>query len=132
MRVTEITVSAGRTFNHPYEKYSNLKPQVTVKAALGEGEDWTEATKALQARAEMIVEDHKRIMLKQLEDLESLRTRQREAANLERTIREAQERLDRLRAAAGDVPALEGNVEGQDDKAEDAGDVRTPWPDRWR
>lgn len=114
MRVTEITISAGRTFGHPYEQYSNLKPQVTVKAALADGEDWTEAIKALQAKVEMIIEDHKRIMLKQLEELESLRVRQREVANLERTIRQAQENLDRLRAAAVDLPALEANVEGRE------------------
>lgn len=26
MKIIEVTVSAARTFNHPYEDYSNLKP----------------------------------------------------------------------------------------------------------
>lgn len=31
MKVIEIIVSAGRTFNHPNESYSNLRPQVSVR-----------------------------------------------------------------------------------------------------
>ena len=38
MKITEIVVSAGRTFNHPYENFSNLRPQVTLKATPDEGE----------------------------------------------------------------------------------------------
>ena len=30
-KITEITVSAGRTFNHPHESFSNLKPHVALK-----------------------------------------------------------------------------------------------------
>ncbi len=43
MVVTEIVVSAGRTFNHPYEQFSILKPSVTLKARIDEGEDWLQA-----------------------------------------------------------------------------------------
>lgn len=34
MRIKTITVTAGRTFNHPYEQYSNLRPEVTMVADL--------------------------------------------------------------------------------------------------
>jgi len=57
MQVTEVIVSAGRTFNHPYESYSNLRPMVTVKARLGPDEDPTKAINQLQALAEKTVED---------------------------------------------------------------------------
>jgi hypothetical protein len=51
MKVTEIIVSAGRTFNHPYEDYSNLKPQVTLKATVDDGENFEDAVKELQRKA---------------------------------------------------------------------------------
>lgn len=98
MKVTEIVVSAGRTFNHPYESYSNLKPGLTLKATLEDGEDATEAIKTLQAKAESLVEDHKRHLLNSLEEIHDLQNKQREAADLERTIQRAQSSLDRLRA----------------------------------
>ena len=55
MQITEITVHAGRTFNHPYESYSNLRPSLTLRAILTDGEDHLAATKALQAQAEGLV-----------------------------------------------------------------------------
>ena len=103
-QVQEIVVSAGRTFNHPFESYSNLKPSITVKATLNEGEDWEAATKQLQATAEGLIEDHKRHMLQTIEEVEELRRKGDEVARLDRQIRQAQERLDALRSGA---PALE-------------------------
>lgn len=32
MHITEITVKAGRTFNHPHESYSNLRADVEFRA----------------------------------------------------------------------------------------------------
>jgi hypothetical protein len=32
MKINSITVTAGRTFNHPHEQYSNLRPEVTMTA----------------------------------------------------------------------------------------------------
>lgn len=101
-RVTEITVSAGRTFNHPYESYANLKPMVTVRAALEEGEDWQEATKSLQATAERLVEDHKRHMLASIEELEQLSRKQAEVASIEASIVRAQAKLAALRRGEAD------------------------------
>ena len=97
MQVTEIVVSAGRTFNHPYEQYSNLKPHVTVKASLSEGEDFQAAIKELQSVAEGLVEDHKRNLLASIEELQEMSRRQQEVTRLESTIRRAQQDLDRLR-----------------------------------
>jgi len=97
MRVTEIVVSAGRTFNHPYESYANLKPQVTLKATLDEGEDSSAAVKELQAQAEQLVEQHKLIMLSEIRRLKQLQDTGEEVANLQEQIRRAQAALSRLR-----------------------------------
>ena len=35
MKINTITVTAGRTFNHPHEDYSNLRPSVTMTRATG-------------------------------------------------------------------------------------------------
>ena len=41
MKVTEIQVQGGYTITHPYESYSNLRCDVTVRAVVEEGEDAT-------------------------------------------------------------------------------------------
>jgi hypothetical protein len=97
MQITEIIVNAGRTFNHPYEQYSNLRPSITLKATLAEGEDAGAATKELQAKAEELVEDHKRNLLAQLEELYNLTQRQQEVASLEAGLLKAQRRIDEIR-----------------------------------
>lgn len=126
-RVTEITVNAGRTFNHPYESYSNLRPSVTIKAELLEGEDWEAATKELQAKAESMVEEHKQHMLRSLKELHDLTVRQREVASLEDSIRGAQSRLDRLRKGLP-VPVSyqqEMELKGSDDENEEPTNIDT-------
>ncbi|TXH09641.1 MAG: hypothetical protein E6R03_16485 [Hyphomicrobiaceae bacterium] len=97
MKITEITVTAARTFNHPYEQYSNLRPEVVLRATLDEGEDVNAATRALQAKAEGLVEDHKRGMLKSIEELYQLNLQQQEMQGLERTLRGAQQRIEEIR-----------------------------------
>lgn len=97
MKVIEVNVSAGRVVPHPFVSYANLKPQVSVKAIIEDGEDWQKITKELQAHAEQLVEDHKDNLIKQLEELEELSQRQREVAKLSDGIREAQRRLDNIR-----------------------------------
>jgi hypothetical protein len=104
MEVTEVTVYAGRTFNHPHEDYSNLRPGVTLKATLAEGDDPIAATKQLQAKAEQLVEDHKQSMLKSLDDLYYLNERQREVMGLQKTLEQAQERLDEIRRQNPELP----------------------------
>ena len=107
MKITEIIVGAGRTFNHPYEQFSNLRPQVTIKAVLDEGDDPEQIIKDLQAKAESMVEDHKNNMLQSLRELHTLSLRQREMAGLERQLREAQARLDEIRKEYPQITAEE-------------------------
>lgn len=96
-KVTTITVNAGRTFNHPYESYSNLRPSVTVTATLDEGEDFVEVTKQLQAQAEGLVEDHKNHMLNSLRELNDLTEKQARVRRLSASIQSAQRELDEIR-----------------------------------
>ena len=102
MKINTITVHAGRTFNNPYESYSNLKPEVILTAALDEGEDAKEAVKTLQAQAEGLVEDHKNALLKNLDDIDRMTKRQAEVSSLEQSIKRSQASLDRLRKEAAD------------------------------
>jgi hypothetical protein len=98
MKITTITVTAGRTFNHPFESYSNLRPEVTMTATLDEGEDAQSATKVLQSRAEGLVEDHKQGLLKSIHDLHSLTERQAEMRGLQKQLEAAQVQLTAIRS----------------------------------
>jgi hypothetical protein len=106
VHVTEITVSAGRVVSHPLESYANLRPQVTLKARLDEGEDPRAAVRTLQAQAEELVEDHKNALVANLIAIDRMRQREKQIAGLEQGIRRDQAELDRLRAKGADAPAL--------------------------
>jgi hypothetical protein len=54
-----IEASAGRTFNHPYEMYSNFRQSVTLRAVIQEGDNHTEAAKELQKQAEALADERK-------------------------------------------------------------------------
>jgi chromosome segregation ATPase len=97
MKITEIVVSAGRTFNHPYENFSNLRPQVTLKATLDEGDDPHAAAKELQGKAEKLVEDHKQNMLQTLRELHHLSMAKQEMYDVERKLADLNARLKDLR-----------------------------------
>ena len=105
-KITEITVHAGRVIPHPFTSYSNLKPGISYKAVLEDGEDAVEATKRLQAQAEGLLEDHCRHMITSLEELEDLKRDQARVASLKSSIENAQRELDRLREK---MPAIEMN-----------------------
>lgn len=104
MKINTITVTAGRTFNHPHEQYSNLRPEVTMTATLDDGEDATKAAQELQARAEELVEDHKRGLLATIEELHQFTERQAEVRGLRQELERAQRRLDAIRS---EHPALQ-------------------------
>ncbi len=107
MKVTEITVTAGRTFNHPHESYSNLRPSVTMRATLDDSEDASAAAKALQAKAEQLVEDHKANLLESLEEVYEQDQIDGQIADLERQLTHAQQRLEALRGKRRELPAIE-------------------------
>lgn len=116
MKVTEISVSAGRVISHPIEDYSNLRPQISLKAVLEDGEDPAEAAKQLQAKAEGLVEDHANQLTKHIRDMYYLNEKEREAARLEENIIASQKRLADLR---GEVSLMieSGDKDLNDDDA---------------
>lgn len=97
MKITEITVSAGRVISHPVEQYSNLRPQISLKAVLDEGEDADAATKQLQAKAEGLVEDHANQLTQHIKEMYYLSEKEREAQKLEENIIASQRRLEDVR-----------------------------------
>lgn len=111
MKINTITVTAGRTFNHPHEQYSNLRPEVRMTATLDDGENSETAVRVLQQRAEELVEDHKNSLLKSIEELYQLTTRQAEMRGLQQELKRAQERLDSIRSQH---PQLQLSVDSHD------------------
>jgi len=111
VNINKIVVSAGRTFNHPYESYSNLRPHVQLTATLDETDDAEKCVKDLQAKVEMMVEDHKKTLLDSLHKLEEMQRREREITKLESLIRISQQSLQNLRDNPIEEPLLLGQVE---------------------
>ena len=106
MTITRIQVTAGRTFNHPYEQFSNLRREVGLEASLAEGDNPIDSTKELQARAEGLVEDHKQGILKSLHELNQLHEHAAEVRGLQHELTKAQHRLDALRAEHPELKLL--------------------------
>ena len=115
MQVTQIKVSAGRTFNHPFESYSNLRCDVHLDARLDEGEDAKAATQALQAQAEELAENHKQDLLKQIHNLERLSRAREEISQLEERVQSAQSRLKSLKHEVGAYEGEQRLLTGEDD-----------------
>lgn len=103
MRVNEVTVSAGRTFSHPYEEYSNLRPGVTIRAVLDPEEDFVAVTRELQAKAEDLVERHKEAMLHSLRQIHTLSAAQRRLASLEREIAARHVEIEEVRRQTAEI-----------------------------
>lgn len=97
MDIKKIKVSAGRTFNHPYEQYSNLRFDIHLEAELREGADYMQCVQALQHDAETRAEDHKAALLKDIYLLEEQARVNSKVSDIERRIREANAELERMR-----------------------------------
>jgi len=68
-----------------------------MEATLEDTEDSSKVVKDLQAKAEMLVEDHKQHLLQSIRELNELRGLAQEAFSLENNLKVAQERLNELR-----------------------------------
>jgi hypothetical protein len=121
MKIAEITIHAGRVIPHPFLSYSNLKPGISYRAVLDANDDPIEATKALQAQAESLLEDHCRHLVKSLEELQELTAKQQKVRTLQESIQRAQSELDRLREGlpALDAPAPPPAVDDDDEPDDD-------------
>lgn len=125
MEITEVKVSAGRTFNHPYESYSNLRCDVHLSARVQEGEDGMQAARELQARAEELCEGHKVALLKNIEDLQQFARTQSEVSELERRIRQANDRLNELKKSTPGLLTSEPDDEDDNPFDQDWGKSET-------
>ncbi len=67
MRITEITVSAGRVIPHPRESYANLRPMLSLKATLDDNDFPADVAKTLQAAAESLLIGHIKELETQIE-----------------------------------------------------------------
>ena len=119
----EITITAGRTFNHPYESYSNLRFDITVKAELEEGENHIEAIQAMQHEAETRAEEHKAALLKDIHLLEEQGRVSAKMSDIERRIKQANEELERMKKwqeenAAGSQVLLKHEEQEDEDNAD--------------
>lgn len=99
MKIETIKVKAGRVFNHPFESFSNLRPEVELVASLDATDDPVQSARQLQAQAEQLVEDHKQNMLKSIHELQKLSTRQQRMRQLSHQLKECQEEMDQIREA---------------------------------
>jgi len=99
MKITNIVVRAGRTFNHPHEQYSNLKAEVELSATLDDGDDAKVAVQQLQSQAEGMVEDHKQGLLKSIRELYEMTEQQAELSGLQTQLQRAQDRIEEIRRA---------------------------------
>ena len=96
MKITEVTVSAGRTFNHPYEEYSNFKPRLSMTATveIEEAETAEEVIHFLQLKAETLMEEHKRSILESIRNKHCIREiPEARRQTLNETIERAQQEL---------------------------------------
>lgn len=116
MKIDHVHVSAGRTFNHPFEQYSNFRCDVQLQARIEDGEDPMMATQSLQATVEKIAEDHKQDLLKNIRDLERIARCNEEISQLEDRMQQADARIKGLRKS---VAAYQGGerleLDGGDD-----------------
>jgi len=69
MRVTEISVSAGRKIPHPYEQHGNLTLTVTLKAELADGEHTEVNIGKLREQVEMYADMHREYTLVRIHEL---------------------------------------------------------------
>lgn len=67
MQLTTLTVSAGRTFNHPTERFANYRFDLHLTSNVMPGQDAFKFLSALQTQAEHAAETHKARILKACE-----------------------------------------------------------------
>jgi hypothetical protein len=105
VKITEITVSAGRVVPHPRRDYANLRPSLSITANVEDGEE-DDAVAYLQKKVDMLLDMHISMMLITLEaEYQAERKRQDEAYE--------QRQRERSLAAVSDADALD------DDEIED-------------
>ena len=100
MQVTQITVNAGRTLQHPCETYANIRPEVALTASLEAGDDPIECTRKLQRQAEQLVEEHAMVLRASIQERDVAQREESEIGRIAQSLQSNQDRLDELKANA--------------------------------
>jgi len=82
MKLTKVTVTASRTFNHPYESYANFRHSITLEGEIEEGLSIQPQIDALREEAEINAENHKRQILADLDLIQERNSLTRTVAHL--------------------------------------------------
>lgn len=67
-KIIEITVHSGRVIPHPHQSYANLRPGLSLRVAIQEGEDVEAITTNMQGYAERLLGFHVANLLVNAED----------------------------------------------------------------
>jgi len=116
MKIVEVTVHAGRTFNHPYENYANFKPGISLRATVGEGEDTEQIIKTLQSQAEQMAESQKQQILADLYQLEKQARMDSSIAATRRQIEKLKKELETLEKGQLQLDAPKVKIVPEDDE----------------
>ena len=106
MKVTKITVRAGRCVPHPLYDYGNLKADLELVAELEEGDDPDAVRQQLQEDIESQVEQHVADLREGILDLQAQTDRRERIKQLERDLAARNEELERIRTEFDDRPLL--------------------------
>lgn len=97
MKVTQITVNAGRTLQHPCETYANIRPEVALTATLNEYDDPIECTRQLQRQAEQLVEEHAIVLKASIAERDVAEREEQELKRLSQSMADSQQRFESLK-----------------------------------
>ena len=96
VKLTKISVSAARTFNHPYERYANFRFEIRLEGEIEDNMPIGHQIDSARESAENIAENHKLEILDELqqqqqrelirESIATAREHQRHAAEIEEQI----------------------------------------------
>lgn len=101
MKIKNIKVTAGRTFPHPLENFSNIKFELSISAEIEESENFEKALDILRVEAETLAEAHKRELIEDHKKLEALKEQRRDVERLQENIDQNQEAIKRTEAKLG-------------------------------
>lgn len=103
MTIKAIHVTAGRTFNHPFESYANFKFDLSFQAELAPGEDHLTSLAALQVQAETLADEHKEKILSDVQ-------RRRQIERINDQLEDMRRNVRHLAAGEEQIAKLEAEL----------------------
>jgi len=106
MKISRVTVRAGRCVPHPLHSYGNLKADLEIVADLEDGDDPDEVRKELQSKIESDVEQHVADLKEGIRDLQASASQRERIARLQKELEDKQKQLAEWEAEFQDRPLL--------------------------